>query len=51
MENESRIYASQNSEKNKVRKANKAKVEKVQRKVIPTDEEVDKNSSELAKYL
>ena len=33
--------------KNKVRKANKAKVEKVQRKVIPTEEVVDKNSSEL----
>ena len=34
MENESRIYAAQNSKKNKVRKANKAKVEKVQRKII-----------------
>lgn len=47
MENESRIYAAQNSKKNKVRKANKAKVEKVQRKVIPIEEAVDKNSSEL----
>ena len=34
MENESRIYASKNSLKNKVRKANKAKVEKVQRKKL-----------------
>ena len=47
MENESRIYAAQNSEKNKVRKANKAKVEKVQRKVIPSEKDVDKNSSEV----
>ena len=48
MENESRIYAAQNSQKNKVRKANKAKVEKIQRNVIPTEEGVDKNPSELA---
>ncbi len=47
MENESRIYAAQNSEKNKVRKANKAKVEKVQRKVIPLEEGIDKNFSEV----
>ena len=52
MENESRIYASKNSKKNSVRKANKAKVEKVQRKVIPSEEdeqnldEVSKNSTE-----
>ncbi len=52
MENESRIYASKNSKKNSVRKANKAKVEKVQRKVIPSKEgeqnsdEVSKNSTE-----
>ena len=47
MENESRIYAAQNSEKNKVRKANKAKVEKVQRKVISKEEDLDKNSREV----
>ena len=47
MENESRIYAARNSEKNKVRKANKAKLEKVQRKVIPTEEDIDKNSREV----
>ena len=52
MENESRIYASKNSKKNSVRKANKAKVEKVQRKVIPSEEDqqnsyrVSKNSTE-----
>ena len=48
MENESRIYASKNSKKNSVRKANKAKVEKVQRKVIPS-EEGEQNSDEVSK--
>lgn len=47
MENESRIYAAQNSKKNKVRKANKAKVEKVQRNVI-SNEEVNNNYDDLA---
>ena len=36
MENKSRIYAAENSKKNKVRKANKAKVKKIQRKSITT---------------
>ena len=48
MENESRIYASKNSKKNSVRKANKAKVEKVQRKVIPSEED-EQNSDEVSK--
>ena len=48
MENESRIYASKNSKKNSVRKANKAKVEKVQRKVIPSEED-QQNSDEVSK--
>ena len=48
MENESRIYASQNSKKNKVRKANKAKVEKVQRNIIPNEED-NNDYSELVK--
>jgi len=48
MENESRIYASKNSKKNSVRKANKAKVEKVQRKVIPSEED-EQNSDEVLK--
>ena len=48
MENESRIYASKNSKKNSVRKANKAKVEKVQRKVIPSEED-EQNSDEFSK--
>ena len=47
MENESRIYASKNSKKNSVRKANKAKVEKVQRKVIPSEED-EQNSYEVS---
>ena len=47
MENESRIYASKNSKKNSVRKANKAKVEKVQRKVIPSEED-DQNPDEVS---
>ena len=47
MENESRIYAAQNSKNNKVRKANKAKVEKVQRNVI-SNEEVNNNYDDLA---
>ena len=38
MENESRIYAAQNSEKNKVRKANKAKVEKFKEKLFLQEE-------------
>lgn len=48
MENESRIYASKNSKKNSVRKANKAKVEKVQRKVIPSEKD-EQNSDEVSK--
>ena len=48
MENESRIYASKNSKKNSVRKANKAKVEKVQRKVIPSEKD-EQNSHEVSK--
>jgi len=48
MENESRIYASKNSKKNSVRKANKAKIEKVQRKVIPSEED-EQNSDEFSK--
>jgi rare lipoprotein A len=47
MENESRIYASKNSNKNSVRKANKAKVEKVQRKIIPSEED-QQNSDEVS---
>lgn len=47
MENESRIYASKNSKKNSVRKANKAKVEKVQRKIIPSEED-QQNSDEVS---
>jgi len=47
MENESRIYAAQNSKNNKVRKANKAKIEKVQRNVI-SNEEVNNNYDDLA---
>ena len=47
MENESRIYASKSSKKNSVRKANKAKVEKVQRKIIPSEED-QQNSDEVS---
>ena len=47
MENESRIYASKNSKKNSVRKANKAKVEKVQRKIIASEED-QQNSDEVS---
>ena len=47
MENESRIYASKNSKKNSVRKANKAKVEKVQRKIIVSEED-QQNSDEVS---